>query len=202
MTNIPIIFSGAMIRALLREAAESGTGKTMTRRLAWTGKLAADGEGFRRSPWQKVKAGDRLWVRENFSYQEIDGDRIEEFGGVHYWADGNPTFGNWTRPKPSIHCPRVASRLTLTVTSTKIERLQDITEADARAEGIEFRENCFGTWNGDGTMRCGGADNAREAFRCLWINLHGTGSWDKNPWVTCLTFKVSLANIDAERSAA
>jgi hypothetical protein len=112
-------------------------------------------------------------------------------------------FPDWAgRRRASMHMPRWASRLTLIVTATTIEHLQGISEADAKAEGIEYREDCFGTWNPDGTMRCGGADNAREAFRCLWINLHGTGAWDANPEVVALRFTVIKANIDALEARA
>jgi hypothetical protein len=208
MTDRPIIFSAPMVLALLAGR------KTMTRRLAWSEPVGlyithaeagamirkgwkVSGEddtghriGWRPSPWQKVGAGDRLWVRENFYVGSgFDG---EKFG---YAAD-LPADESPPRLTPCIHMPRHLSRVTLDVQGTKTERLQEITEADAIAEGIEYRHNCYGTWNPNGTMRCGGAQNAVEAFRCLWTNLHGAGAWDLNPEVVAPSFRVIKANID------
>lgn len=193
MTDYPIIFSAKMIRALLDGR------KTQTRRLAE--RVYIDKRGYAPvqrcdpSPWTKVKAGDRCYVRENFSYQEINGDRIEEFGGIHYWADGNPEFGNWTRPKPSIHLPRILSRITLIVAATKIERLQDITEDDARAEGAQPRMSGVG-FNGVPSK------SHRTGFVHLWGSLHGTDSWLNNPHVVAMTFRVISANIDSPEAKA
>jgi len=77
---------------------------------------------------------------------------------------------------PSIHMPRWASRITLPLVSVRVERVQDISEKDAWAEGV--RSTDYG-WT-DGTT---GYDtvSAREAFRELWDSIYGT--WDANPWV-------------------
>ena len=198
MTDIPIIFSAPMIRAFMEDR------KIMTRRLAWTVRNppkkeleAARAEGYAgvlkktvSSPWQRVKPGDRLWVREAFCWP--NGQKKVAWHRTDSPWDGDDSI-KW---RPSIHMPRRVSRLTLIVEATKIEPLQEITEYDARAEGVEFRDGCFGTWNADGTMRCGGAENAVEAFRCLWINLHGSGSWEANPEVVALTVRIIKANID------
>ena len=74
--------------------------------------------------------GDRLWVREQFSALEsfdfFNPEAPDEIPEFWYWADGNPKWGDWTKPKPSIHMPRWASRLTLEVTGIRVERVQDI----------------------------------------------------------------------------
>jgi len=76
---------------------------------------------FTLSGWQNVKPGDRLWVRENFSGEHcwenipLGGwgwDTMRRPAKLWYWADGNPTDGDWTKPRPSIHMPRWASRRT------------------------------------------------------------------------------------------
>jgi hypothetical protein len=187
--DVPIIFSGPMVQALLDGR------KTMTRRLAWS----RPGKAGRRaivksnwplgmwpSQWQNRAAGDRLCVKEKYAPKAVGWFYETDTDGTVRVAWGNP-----------MYMPRNVSRLTLVVTGTKIERLHSIDGTDAQAEGIEFREGCFGTWNNDGTMRCGGANDAREAFRCLWLNLHGTGTWEANPEVVALTFRVIKANIDA-----
>ncbi len=83
--------------------------------------------------------------------------------------------GYWT---PSIHMPRWASRLTLEITSVRVERLQDISEADAIAEGV--RGNASGPYGCEGLI---------EDYADLWESINGPGSWDANPWVWVVEFK-------------
>lgn len=186
MRDIPIIFSGPMVRALLAGS------KTMTRRLAWRPSKRAIGvltdpkdREAKPTPWQSVKAGDRLWVRENF---------VNLVTGPIYVADG-PIGG--ARITPCIHMPRWASRLTLIVGAVKIERLQEISLQDVRAEGCEVRH--FWLFGADGPER---QKIGARVFGCLWEELHGPGSWDANPWVVALPFAVHQKNIDALRAAA
>lgn len=164
MTDRQILFSAPMVRALL-----AGT-KTQTRRIAKP-----------RAP--PIAVGDRLWVRESFSYDSLEGDGLRM--PCWYWADGNPTRGDWTKPKPSIFMPRWASRLTLEVTRVKVERLHDISVADIIAEG---------------TIEALGLDvgfaTAVIAYAALWDSINGPGSWVKNLWVYAYTFAVTRDNID------
>jgi len=105
---------------------------------------------------------------------------------------------------PSLHMPRWASRLTLIVTATKIERLQDISEEDAIAEGISeiHTQNTFGVpkrmygvqVDGGYAFYC---SSARESFMSLWCDLHGPDARNKNPEVVAISFRVIKANIDA-----
>jgi hypothetical protein len=112
------------------------------------------------------KPGDRLWVRETFSYRRLPD--IGEGTRIWYWADGQPIEGDWSKPKPSIHMPRWASRLTLEVTAIRVQRLQDITDEDAIAEGF----------------------TSAMAFSAYWVMLHGAGAWKENPWVWVVDFRV------------
>lgn len=136
----------------------------------------------------KVQVGDRLWVRES---AHIDGREI------NYMADhvGDPAGLGW---RPSIHMPRWASRLTDIITAVKIERLQDISEQDAKAEGavkaVYSEESCRWYEHNSGTYVCG--------FAGLWCHLHGSDSWDENPFVVAITFRVVKANIDAPEATA
>ena len=81
------------------------------------------------------------------------------------------------RWKPSIHMPRSASRITLEVTGVRVERLQNISEADAIAEGVK------------NSLHLPGGRFARENFAHLWWTINGDGSWEANPWVWVVEFK-------------
>ena len=197
MTDRQITFRAEMVRALL-----SGR-KSMTRRLlkpqpptglmpecyAIPGEAQPVGSGWSR--------GDRLWVREVFAYGwPVEGNhQLPECNQEHaitYRADGNRPFGSRRRWHSPIHMPRWASRLTLTVTDVRVQRLQDISEADAQAEGlVEVYEG----WATDRDGRHWGP-TARASYRVLWNDLHGEDAWDRNPWVTALTFTVHRQNID------
>lgn len=188
MTDRPIIFSGAMVRALLDGR------KTQTRRLAT-------------SPLRKCEPGDRLYVRENWkphsTFAELKPRDIPP-SRVFYAADDRyaPSNTPWV---PSIHMPRWASRLTLVVENVRVEPLQLISEADAIAEGAsEFP--CEGHHRGVGatywTMDEPTSSllikrtNPISAYRALWMHLHGEESWDANPDVLVLQFSVQRENID------
>ena len=146
------------------------------------------------SGWSR---GDRLWVREVFAYGwPVEGNhQLPECNQEHaitYRADGNRPFGSRRRWHSPIHMPRWASRLTLTVTDVRVQRLQDISEADAQAEGlVEVYEG----WATDRDGRHWGP-TARASYRVLWNDLHGEDAWDRNPWVAALTFETHRQNID------
>lgn len=137
--------------------------------------------------------GDRLYVREAFSYETLDVDR-NGFMPPWYWADGSPDTGDFTRPKPSIHMPRWASRITLTVTDVRVQRLQEISALDSIAEGVEC-PTCVAM----ATSACNrrGCFASIAEYRDLWNSLHGPDAWAANPWVVALTFTVHHGNIDA-----
>lgn len=209
----PIIFSAPMILALLAGR------KTMTRRLAT-------------SPLAKCQIGDRLWVRESLRAKNMDflgmlgltepltaPDPTRCDLCTSYAADGEPCVEEhsfdlswmWRRLSvPSIHMPRPFSRLTLTVTDVKVERLQDISEGDARAEGAtrfddipldplhrQFPSHAD-RWAMETPRTTGDClGSARMAFGNFWLKLHGPTSWAENPTVVALTFTVTHRNIDA-----
>lgn len=97
-----------------------------------------------------------------------------------------------TKLLPSIHMPRWASRLTLVVTATKIERLVQISEADAEAEGADRYHSVKWAAGDPGCMQ----DVYRRNFAALWRSLHGEQSWDANPEVVAISFSVHRCNID------
>jgi hypothetical protein len=173
--DYPIIMSTPMVRAALDGR------KTMTRRLAFP------------VTWQKVKPGDRLYVRENIC--------IDYFGlGQHaYRADWTPLSADVVpEPKwrPSIHMPRACSRVTLLITATRIENLHAITEADCIREGIHHARppSPSNFWTDDVSTI---SSTPRAAFAGLWEHLHGHGAWMQNPPVVVLSFAVRAGNIDA-----
>ena len=208
MKEHPIIFQDAMVRALL-----AGT-KSQTRRAikpqpvyaggAWK---CADGSTHQATrPSKSILAscpygqpGDHLYVREAFSGPRcMDTAPPSKWGRssrIWYWADGNPESGDWTKPKPSIHMPRWASRILLEVTEVRVQRLWEISEADAIAEGVEAipytgpnaGPNRYSV--GDSSVGWANFPTAREAYAHLWDQINGAGSWDANPWVWAVAFQ-------------
>jgi hypothetical protein len=197
MKERPILFSAPMVRALL-----NGT-KTQTRRVfkqknggIWPNLNDLPGmrQILRNCPYGQP--GDRLWVREAFSgphHQERHPPRDwHSTDEIHYWADGCPNCGDWTKPRPGMFMPRWASRITLEITEVRVERLQDISEADSIAEGIEHdqdisRGNIIG-WR-DYLNRGGKCGTANGSYRSLWESINGPGSWEANPWVWVVKFR-------------
>ena len=181
MREMPILFYAPMVRALL-----AGT-KTQTRRIIKPQHLAFFNQDaaamlsdWNERPLPYGQPGDRLWVRETFA--RIDGQTrpwIEtDYKATYTHGDRlGDTLGIKKRWTPSIHMPRHASRITLEVTGVRVERLQDISEADAIAEGVR------------NSLHLPGGRFARENFAHLWWTINGDGSWESNPWVWVIEFK-------------
>jgi hypothetical protein len=117
--------------------------------------------------------GDLLWVRETWAQNTIGGESF-----VFYRADSDAA-GPW---RPSIFMPRHVSRLTLRITEVRVERLQEISEDDARAEGVREDEVLS-------LPMSPGA--AAAAYSALWDSINGKAHpWDSNPWVWVVKFEV------------
>jgi hypothetical protein len=187
MSDKPILFSAPMIRALL-----AGT-KTQTRRIL---KPQPDDLIEGQIPKQlRISIGDVLWVRERgwlspskLAFQPYVGN---EDTGTPENPDGEPY-----KVCVSIHMPRWASRLTLTVTDVRVERLQEISERDCIAEGIEWVTR---TSSGDFYRNLDNAECPIKpwgSYRSLWNHINGACAWDANPWIAAYTFTVHRGNID------
>ena len=135
--------------------------------------------------------GDRLWVREtwcvgslfdDFAPRDLSPPTENSRLALDYAADAKRIWGpeDQGRWRPSIHMPRWASRITLEITSVRVERLQDISDFDAYQEGAPSKA---GTITGPYCM------SYKEGFRALWESIYGPGSWGANPWVWVLEFK-------------
>lgn len=196
----PILFSAPMVRAIL------GGQKTVTRRQvkkqAALDCLAAGFEpSFLTLPGNADlcpygQPGDRLWLRETFT--DLRGTGVEHRpdpnGPIQryaYAADCAPgSYADEARKeygikwKPSIHMPRAASRILLEITGVRVERLQDISRSDIRAEGLV----CPPELASDDV-----SPNYRDwypaAWRELWESINGAGSWMANAWVWVVEFK-------------
>lgn len=209
----PILFSGPMVRALLDGR------KTQTRRVVkpqpsdytpetvapqrlqgqppkhprpyfdaynggphwcWWDEYDRQGADWIKCPYGVP--GDQLWVRETWCEADTP-------SGYDYAARFTQDTRGWGW-RPSIHMPRKASRLTLTITDVRVERLQDISEADAIAEGVQRVGGGALRWeNWSGVEGQSGA-SPKAAFALLWNHINGKGAWDANPWVWALTFQV------------
>ncbi len=202
----PILFSGPMILALLAGK------KTQTRRamkpqpvedngLLWWHYSKNEGTAnneagqpakswLQKCPYGQV--GDRLWVRETLFWSTCD-------DGWCYQAGNDPVMlETYTAPIllkekpaiPSIHMPREASRILLEITDVRVERLNDISEADAIAEGIEQTEDWGGNWKWyQDYLSEPNQLQARESYASLWKKINGLDSWNKNPWVWVVCFR-------------
>lgn len=206
MGDRPTIFSAPMVRALLDGR------KTQTRRVLNPQPKVPFKNGQWYAPFKKSRQfqfigrdhlihgycnvpyapGDRLYVREAMHWTDnlrfVADDAVVDF-------DRMPEGFTAARTHVSgMFMPRWASRLTLTVTKVRVQRLQEITEADAYAEGAM-------RWGADGPQ---GSIHytVREDFARLWNSLHGAGGWDANPWVCALTFTVRTGNIDSGEGVA
>lgn len=128
------------------------------------------------------QAGDILWVRETWnSYNESSyGHASREI--YLYKANGSQRHDTW---KPNIYMPKEAARFFLKITGIRIERLHDIPEKDAIAEGIHFDKDSGYWFAGDAAC----AQSPNHAFQELWISINKKKSWDKNPWVWVIEFK-------------
>ncbi len=202
MKERPILFSGPMVRALL-----DGT-KTQTRRILklkpgfdveerddgtlWPWAEHPDCDDDVWMPCPQGEIGDQLWVRETWAYgiHAMAAERDED-GPFVYAADGTTQGRLCDRWTPSIHMPRWASRILLDIKAVRVERLQDISEADAIAEGIEKTANGF--WSLYGTADVDGTYSPRSSYRALWESISGPGSWDANPWVWVVEFQRAQA---------
>ena len=232
MTDRPMLFSAPMIRALLAGR------KTQTRRIVrfpvWAAgcftdplkievetaddaghgpEVICESTGCLASLPVRNKVGDRLWVKEAHAVVG-SGDpglivtRADYPECVLAGYDNVPPASE-IRWRPSIHMWRHASRLTLTVTDVRVQRLQEISETDAIAEGLR------GTTKDGKLVKYGipdkdelpGSDDhgwpwaeweadPRAAYATLWGKIHGPESWAANPWVSALTFSVDKRNID------
>jgi hypothetical protein len=201
MTQRPILFSAEMVQALLDGR------KTQTRRKV---KLTADGHAQAPSKYLRWyptdpgalqacrygQPGDLLWVRETWgAVWPADEPVPLRQCEIEYRADLPPGCtdnpGEWPAdegngpevPKwrPSIHMPRWASRITLEVKGVRVERLQDISEDDARAEGVKPLDYA--------AHHVAAGCGARIAFEQIWNSINGPGAWEANPWVWVVSFE-------------
>lgn len=239
--QIPILFSESMVQAIL-DGRKTQTRRVLKGiALDWldsgfTPEFVAHPEnGLCRYGY----AGDQLWVRETFyaygrweyrttqkNGQDHDGWRFLDFTSIssrqYQYADSPPKVvqsgrgGNGWYKRPSLFMPREASRITLEVTANRIEQLQDISEADAIAEGIEpmfsdaeilSQPELAQTrgdwknylWHGHRGLIAKSVDAwehqfssyhfASGSYSSLWEMINGPGSWNQNPYVTVTSFR-------------
>lgn len=216
MKERPILFSGPMVRAIRegRKTQTRRVVKPQppdfVKAACWSGHDRlwnfTNGRtvGLRNAPAKCPYGmpGDRLWVKETWR----PAWHPELFCSVQYAADSTyrkpeihseerghrfaylcEVSGDNAEPwHPSIHMWREFSRITLEIVGVRVEQLNAISEADARAEGVE---ETFDTAGG-----CHERTTAKENYAALWNDINGPGSWAANPWVWVLDFKRVEAN--------
>lgn len=137
--------------------------------------------------------GDRIWVRETWA--EAGGNAPElQLYRANYPDHVPSSYENLKsaeeiRWRPSIHMPRWASRITLEITDVRVERLSEISEADAAAEGVPPAGDLLPDYPGAYLTPKGDFATAKVAFQRLWESIYGEDSWQANPWVWVIKFK-------------
>lgn len=224
MTDRPILFSGPMVRAILDGR------KTQTRRVLKPQPFPVGGPfyqphpvmsprerhsvslqwfiaNFQNVPWA---VGDRLWVCEAYRvhhrFDHVKPSEIQAIEGDVFYQANDPVIPvHLGKLRPSLFMPRWASRLTLTVTDVRVQRVQEMSEDDAWAEGCKPGDpddngNPFPAEEPHPVGGFVGWECARDWFADLWDSLNeprGYG-WEANPWVVAITFDVRRCNIDGK----
>jgi len=212
MKELPILFSTPMVQAIIEDRKE------MTRRTAgldhiniipesWIC-LDLNENGFMKffnekanlktSAKPRYQVGDILWVKETFSFAPLTKETkpfYPELSDYIYKAGSNFISVKW---KSSLFMPKKASRLWLEITSIKCERLKDITNKDAFAEGIEWKikypeespeTKYYRDYMFNDRFWAGEYFNAKNSFFTLWKKINGNESLKSNPWVFVYSFK-------------
>lgn len=189
MKERPILMNADMVRAIL-DGRKTQTRRPVKLKVGNDNRFDVPGKGYVmniRDPRAVEfcpfgQPGDRLWVRETWSLLHANGDTV---GGSlrdsgtqaplqSFRRDYRATStsdGPW---RPSIHMPRWASRITMEITNVRVERVQDITEGDAMAEGAPW-EDCWSSY--------------RQSFEALWCRTYGPQSWSWNLWAWVIEFR-------------
>jgi hypothetical protein len=192
MKHIPILFSTPMVQAILDGR------KTMTRRVVKEPHQSWMNEDTNAEWWSvadnlsKYQKGDVLWVRETWQETTWLHSSNDEYGYIYkaslngkVW-ECNDEGWKW---RPSLFMPKSACRIFLEVVSVKVERLNEITERDTIAEGIEWlNRNEFSGWKVY-TDYLATTSNPKVSFQSLWQSIKGADSWQANPFVWCISFK-------------
>ena len=202
MKERPILFSAPMVRAILEGQ------KTQTRRIVKSNHIKNMAHSLGKGTWLFTwnpfstsdsnavvcqcphgQPGDRLWVRETFMcLDNRDGGRK-----ILYKADagekvvrpgrGDDDWRGDSKWRPSIFMLREYSRITLEITNVRVERVQDISEADAESEGVAEYAKSSCSRDPDDAL------DPTSYFELLWSTINGRASWDNNPFVWVLEFK-------------
>jgi hypothetical protein len=205
MSEKPIIFSMTMVRAIL-EGRNTMTRRVIKNTLRSCQEIKPSKEhtslfeqiglctiGYLKPSYS---VGDILWVRETWA------DTKDGPGNIHYQASATKADLEWLKDcgvkwKPPKDMPREAARIFLKVTGVRAERLQDISEEDAKAEGV--LPNCEylmdkgcsrGCVDNHNPTECG-IDRHKIMFEVLWntLNAKRNHGWDANPWVWVISFE-------------
>ncbi|ELX9578602.1 hypothetical protein SLJ66_001971 [Escherichia coli] len=210
MKQRPIIFNEYQVRALL------DGNMTQTRRIMkadcmdvcekddgslWPWREDEENHGDYWYPCPFGAVGDQLYVRESFSclesFDSTNPAVPNVFSSFWYWADGEPAWGDWTRPQSGAVMPRAASRITLEITGVRVQRLHDGCESkllDELGAMLEYDNTPAGrAFNHAEHYAIAGVPTGlcpeMHGFRAWWDKQNGEGSFYANPWVWVIDFK-------------
>ena len=201
MKEIPILFSTPMVRAIFDGR------KTQTRRIIKPQPESVDHVSHKTIPYNGSpefllsnlkcpygQIGDMLWVREAWWHnRETWGDSEVFLYRADFPIDGYDHVDAY-KWKPSIFMPKDVCRIKLRIADIRVERLQDISEEDARYEGCDkgirwLNTNKVEIIDEGHVFFCTNAAQYKLGYESLWDSINGKGSWDKNPWVWVITFE-------------
>jgi hypothetical protein len=187
----PVIFSGPMVKAIIEDR------KTQTRRVVKYSPFEPNDEGLGRHiithniPCPYGKPGDRLWCRETWRPQhpyDLPGQEKPIYAADWTPEEFEQIYGKTWGWKPSIFMPRWASRITLEVVNVRVERLQEISEADAIAEGVYTNEQALQKLGLPADTKLQGT--CVDKYRIVWESINGKKyPWASSPWVWVVEFK-------------
>jgi len=200
MKERPILFSAPMVRAILdgsktqtrrvvKDAQPAGIGRCHWSKTGWAHLRLSGGCSCQPVRCPYGIPGNQLWVRETWAVQhEYDAAAPSKIGSSARWHYAATEDLGGLRKRPSIFLPRRGSRILLEITDVRVQRLQEISNEDARAEVISDG-GCLSCGNSE---PCGCNDpqpDHRDGFSWLWQSIHGSDGWHANPWVWVISFR-------------
>ena len=170
-----------------------GKGDVLWVRETWTKGCEWDGEG-RLPPLRYYFRASEDWTKLEWWHSIMRLAQLiphsEDWTKLEWWHEETDTITCSPKWKPSIHMPKAAARIYLQVADVRIERLQDISEEDAAAEGVESEFDTYRDYHFKDSLGSFVLDTPKSSFTTLWESINGLDSWNQNPFVWVVSFRI------------